>query len=421
MENIPFCYVVCFLMELLNEREKEKKIEVKSLLLITKELINLLPYEEETINQWLEEFDFKYELENLLNDYSEYFEFEDNYLILKEDVSDEELSNILDSFIDEYQVEFLEDIDSVIDDNYIFLDLLGIKIEKKVHGILLDLEKKIEKMYSELSYNRKNDKFMRELKLLVFKRNVIFMYINNNLDADEIYDLYLYSYNIACNSDFPISINFELDDLPFDKEIFAEDSILRSLFYKEDLAMFNISDRLNNDIIKLANEFEDGGYSKIKFYLTFLMFLEEEISSANNKSLLNEFRESKYRFMNALDTTYGTLTFIDNRDYDNILKTDFKEDYSFMKNMVIYFINEILEYDDSKYYYNKEEFYNLVNYYFNTIKKLFIKTYYYLTGDNMVISTMKSNPLYNVNKISTELLNSTLVVDKKERKKKIKN
>lgn len=421
MENIPFCYVVCFLMELLNEREKEKKIEVKSLLLITKELINLLPYEEETINQWLEEFDFKYELENLLNDYSEYFEFEDNYLILKEDVSDEELSNILDSFIDEYQVEFLEDIDSVIDDNYIFLDLLGIKIEKKVHGILLDLEKKIEKMYIELSYNRKNDKFMRELKLLVFKRNVIFMYINNNLDADEIYDLYLYSYNIACNSDFPISINFELDDLPFDKEIFAEDSILRSLFYKEDLAMFNISDRLNNDIIKLANEFEDGGYSKIKFYLTFLMFLEEEISSANNKSLLNEFRESKYRFMNALDTTYGTLTFIDNRDYDNILKTDFKEDYSFMKNMVIYFINEILEYDDSKYYYNKEEFYNLVNYYFNTIKKLFIKTYYYLTGDNMVISTMKSNPLYNVNKISTELLNSTLVVDKKERKKKIKN
>lgn len=419
MEDIPFCYVVCYLMEILNEREKEKKIEVESLSLIIKKLIDLLPYDEETINQYIDDFDFRYEFENLLNEYSEYFEFEDNYLILKEDVSDEELSRILDSFIDEYLEEFLEDIDSAIDDNYIFLELLGIKIEKKVYGVLLDLEKKIESMYNKLSYNRKNGKFMQKLKLLVFKRNTIFMLINNNLDVNEIYNLYLYSYNTACNSDLPISTYFALDDLPFEKEVLAKDSLFRALFYKEDLAMFNISNRLNNDITKMVKKSEEANYSEMKFYLTFLKFLEEEISSTENKSLLNEFKESKYRLMNALDTTYGTLTFIDDMDYDNILKTDFNEDYSFIENMILYFVNEILEYDDSKYYYNKEEFYNLVNYYFNTIKKLFIKTYYYLTGDDMVISTMKNNHLYNVNKISTELLNSA--VDKKEIKKRIKN
>ena len=97
---------------------------------------------------------------------------------------------------------------------------------------------------------------------------------------------------------------------------------------------------------------------------------------------------------------------------------DFKEDYSFIENIILYFTNEVLEYSDDRYEYDDKDFFNLTNYYFNIIKKLLIKTYYTLTGDKRIVDIIKSNKMYKVNNISSNLLDDA--IEQSKNKKKIK-
>jgi len=414
--EFPLDYVIFYLMSILNSRNLKMKINKNNLPLIFRNLIDFLPYDEEEKNDCFEEFNFNFEFNNFINLYSEYLDIEDDYLIL--DIDDDTLNDMICSIKCDYSEYILDDICSTIDENSVFLDLLGIKIQKNIYNKLIEIENEVEIMYDNFYHSCNDKEFMRELRFLILKRKAFLTVIETGFSADEYYDLYIYASNMAINNDEELPIEFEFQDDSFNGNELVENPMLKAIFYKDKLALYNIARRMDIKISRTSGMYEADVLPELKFYLTFLKHLDEEISRTKDIKLLREFRTSKYRLMNVLDTVFDTYTFIDDKDYVNINKIDSDLDYSFMKDKVFYFINEILQYDDDKYKYDDKEFYNLINYYFNIIKKLLIKTYYNLTLDSRVTEEIKNNPLYGVNKISTKLLDS--VIDKDKPKTKIK-
>lgn len=414
--DLPFDYVIFYLMSILNSRNMELKINKKKLPFIFKNLINLLPYDEEEKTELYEQFNFNFEFNSFINLYSEYLDIDDDCLVFDYDYN--VLNGLLNSIKYDYSDYILDDISSTIDNNFVFLDLLGVKIKKNMYHNLLEIENEVEIMYDSL-YQRHDDKdFMREFKSLILKRKMFLNIIENNLNTDDYYDLYIYASNMAVSNDEDFPIEFEFQEDTFDENELIENPMLKAIFYKDKLAFYNIAKRMDINISKKSGLYESNEFPEKRFYLNFLRFLDEEISNTDEKQLVHEFVTSKYRLMNALDAIFDTYTFIDDIDYVNVNKENNDCDYSFAEDKVFYFINEILQYDDDKYEYNDKEFYNLLNYYFNIIKKLFIKTYYCLTDDDRVVEMIKSNSLYGVNKISTRLLDSA--IDKLKPKTKIK-
>lgn len=371
----------------------------------------MLPYDEEEKVELNDNFYFNLEFDDFLYSYGDYLIMVDdcNFILY---MDNDTLNNILQSFDCDYSEYLLDDINSTIDGNFVFLDLLGIKIQKKMYNILLEIENKVEIMYDNFHHGCNDKAFMKELKSQILKRKMFFNFLENRLSVDEYYDLYIYASNEANNNDEDLPVVFEFQDDSFNGDELVKNPMLKAIFYKGKLSMYNIANKMSVDISKKSNSFESDEYFEEKFYLTFLQFLEEEISNTTNIELLQEFRASKYRLMNVLDTVFDTYTFINNKDFESInIKKD-NGDYSFIEDMVFSFIDEVLHYEDSKYKCDGKDFYNLINYYFNTIKKLLIKTYYYLTDDKMVITSIKKNPLYGVNNISTKMLDSVIEEEK---------
>ena len=83
---------------------------------------------------------------------------------------------------------------------------------------------------------------------------------------------------------------------------------------------------------------------------------------------------------------------------------DYEGKYKFNELEALFFIDEILSYDDKMYEYKD----SYVIEYFNIIKKVFIKTYYSLTKDNNIISKIKENKLYSINKTSAKYFDDIL-------------
>ena len=110
---------------------------------------------------------------------------------------------------------------------------------------------------------------------------------------------------------------------------------------------------------------------------------------------------AQYRLMMMLDGMFDNMLFM-NVDNSNI--EDYEGKYKFNELEALFFIDEILSYDDKMYEYKD----SYVIEYFNIIKKVFIKTYYSLTKDNNIISKIKENKLYSINKTSSKYFDDIL-------------
>lgn len=412
--ELPFDYVMFYLITILRERNMKMKINKKNLKLIFRNLIDLLPYDEDEKKECFGDFDYNYELYNFIELYCDYIDDEEDYLIFDFDI--DFLNDMISSIKSDYSEYVLDDICSTIDENFVFLDLLGIKIQKNIFNKLLEIENEVEIMYDNYHQACNSDQFMKELKSLILKRKMFLSFVESRLNDDEYYDLYIYASNIAVNNDEEMPIEFEFQEDCFNADELVKEPMFKAIFYKDRLALYNIARRMDVNISNRNGMYKIDALPELKFYLTFLKFLDEEISSTSNIELLEEFRTSKYRLMNVLDTVFDTYTFIDEKDYVNVNKVNIDIDYSFVEDKIFYFIKEILKYSDDKYKNDDNELNNLINYYFNTIKKLLIKTYYYLTNDDRVIEKIKNNPLYGVNKISTMMLDTIIEMDKDKTK-----
>ena len=60
-----------------------------------------------------------------------------------------------------------------INDNFVFLELIGVKINKDIFNNLLNLERNIEKMYEHLSNGQFDKQLIHKLKLSILKRKRI--------------------------------------------------------------------------------------------------------------------------------------------------------------------------------------------------------------------------------------------------------
>lgn len=414
--ELPFDYIVFYLFGILKYRNKKTRIKRNNLYFCIKKLIDFIIFDDKEKYEIISQFDFNEEVSVLINDYFEYLDLTDDTLVLDSSTSMYDINSILSSIEEDYDEEIIERIKVEIDNNYEFLELLGINIQKQIASNLIDLEMEIEMAYNDFPRKTGDDKFYYNLKKLLFKRKIFNMTLKNNMDIEEYYDICTYVSSLAYNSiDDCISINFMMEDDSFIEDELVEDPYLRAIFFKEDLALFNIAKRIGID--SREKEVMNLKFSEQKFYVTFLNFLSEEMTKISEKELYYEFRICKYRLINVLDSVCDTLYIMDDKkEFSD--EISFYENYSFIENKIFFFIDEVLKYDDDKYNFDESNYFNLVNYYNNIIKKVLVKTYYYLTSDDRVISAIKNNSLYGVNKISTELLDEAINGDNKKTKKR---
>lgn len=402
--ELPFKYIVLCMIRTLNERNMPLIINKTTLVHYITAVIGELLYTVEEKKEIGKSFDFQYELDDLLDKYYSYFENKDNEIIFDADYIDS-LDALINEEIDEYDQEVISDFDYAIEGNTNLLDVLGVKINRKLYNFLLDIEKDIEDCYDdlyalhsnvfEISENEKE--ICDKLRKLHMKKIVMFVNSKNLLSDTEYYDIMQYSSNIVdrISDDGVITLLYESDQ--FNEADIVSDAFLKSIFTNSDSYICNLDETFIVNYSKIDN---NEIYNRIKFYTTLLGHLDIEINSSYGL-LKSELIKVKYRIMNVLDSAYSTSTFIGN--YDN-LNNDYKENYDFMSECVYYFISEMLLYGDDQYKNKSYDTENIMVYLDNMMKKILVETYYELSKDEMVVEEIKSNELYGINSISSGLL-----------------
>lgn len=408
--ELPFKYIVLCIIKTLAERNMPLVIDRSDLIDYFKEIMKKSYFTTEEKCEIGENFDFDYELNELFTKYFQYFDNDGQKIIFDENYINELGSLILDE-TNEFDQQFINDIDFVIEGDTDFLDIIGVEIKKELYNYLLDIEKDIENCYNEMSDldnyvgldNVDINPLMSKMKKLHMKKKIMILNANNLLLPIQYNDLVTYASNMTDNGDDLCELSLLIDDEQFNDSDIMYDTFLMSIFTGSDLYLSNLRDSLIiNDSEMDRNEF----FSKINFYLTFLKLLEKEIKNSNE--LLNmELIKIKYRIMNVMDSVYGTALFIGKETNDH---KNFKENYDFVCDAVYYFIREILMYDNDKYRNKDCDTENTMIYLNNIIKKLLVETYYELTKDKYIVNMIKENELYGINTISSSFLKD--IVDK---------
>lgn len=394
----------------------ELSINKKILTDFLKEIIKKSFFTIEEKREMINNFDFDYELNNLLDEYYRYFEIEQENIVFEIDYASE-LDKLIKEEIEKNDITIIDEIEYIIENDTTFFEMLGVNIKKELYKILIDLEKEIEENYNELSdldnyvglseLNTKN--LVNNIKKLLFKRMLLIMDVQKLLTNKEYEDLVRYSTNIAEENNDYEDLMFLIEDASVDETTIMNDVFLKSIFTCDELYYSTIKSRLNYQLTREDNNIK---YNKLKFYLTYLELLEEEIKKDNE--LCSELVVVKYRLMQTIDTMYDTFTFINKNILSGI---DFVEDYSFIEYEIYYFIEELLMYDDEKYKNQEFNTKKITVYIENTIKKILIATYYKLTKDKQIINAITNNKLYGINKISSSFFSDMV----KRNNKKIKD
>ena len=414
--EIPFKYIVLSIIKILYDRKMELSINKKILTDFLKEIIKKSFFTIEEKREMINNFDFDYELNNLLDEYYRYFEIEQENIVFEIDYASE-LDKLIKEEIEKNDITIIDEIEYIIENDTTFFEMLGVNIKKELYKILIDLEKEIEENYNELSdldnyvglseLNTKN--LVNNIKKLLFKRMLLIMDVQKLLTNKEYEDLVRYSTNIAEENNDYEDLMFLIEDASVDETTIMNDVFLKSIFTCDELYYSTIKSRLNYQLTREDNNIK---YNKLKFYLTYLELLEEEIKKDNE--LCSELVVVKYRLMQTIDTMYDTFTFINKNILSGI---DFVEDYSFIEYEIYYFIEELLMYDDEKYKNQEFNTKKITVYIENTIKKILIATYYKLTKDKQIINAITNNKLYGINKISSSFFSDMV----KRNNKKIKD
>lgn len=401
--EIPFDYILISIMMNLKVRDLETKISKKNLIKIIDIIICNLECSDKEKLRIVNDFDFDYELDAFYSENAEYFEIVQDNIVFNEDISVDELENILDeNDIDEL---ILDTIDDMLQTNISVIELMGIKIRKDLYKWLILSLREEEEMYGKLLFARKNknslleEKTIKEIKINNLVRRIYFINLDN-IDLSDLYDLSLYSDDMAKNAAIEI-IPFNIENNVFDERNIYHNPFQRTLFFDDSPIIYSASYKLNNDLNKKLGMESVACKSDYKFYLKYYYLLCEEIDTLSDSKLKNELEITKYRLMMTLDGMFDNTLFMNK---DNGVLEDYESKYKFNGLEARFFINEILSYTD-KMYEHKDSY---VIEYFNIIKKIFIKTYYLLTKDDSIINEIRENKLYGVNKISTEYLDDIL-------------
>lgn len=408
MKKLPFDYILINIMIILKSRRIKPIIERDNLIRIIDIIMYNLDINEKEKMHIIEDFDIDYELDNFYNNYIEYFDIENNYILVDDGVTIDVLEEILlDDDTDEL---ILSEIDDLLETNIDIIRLMGVKIRKDIYKWLSLSFRQDEELYSELLKVKEEDgipekDIIKEIKLHMFKRK-IFLFNLSNLDSDEVYDLTLYSDNIVEN--LPLEgILFNIENNIFDERNICNMPFQRILFKENASNKYITNYKLSYELEKYLNVNLSKYQDDYKFYLTYYYLLCEEINRlplGKSKETLNK---TKYKLMMLLDGIFDNNLFM---NVDNSNLDDYVGNYKHNELEVYFFIEEILSYRDDLYY--RENSYVIE--YFNIIKKVFIKTYYTLTKDNDIITKIKENKMYNFNKISSDYFSD--IIDNSKRR-----
>lgn len=401
--ELPFKYIVLCIIRTLNERSLPLEITTASLKKYLNKIIEKSYFTIEEKKELIDNFDFEYELSSLLEQYFQYFDNEGNVISFDESYIEDLGEMILEEF-DECDEELIGNIDVVIEGNTEFLDILGVPIKKELYNYLIDVEKEIEEAYDEYaridSYVGLSEVDIKPLVKKItrgkMKKVISLVNVRNLLSYYEHHDLMQYGINVMNKNDDFDELELLISDGTFDETDILDDVLLRSIFTGSDLYVSCMSESVMQNVLGISDDTKN---STIKFYLTFLDFLDKEIDNCNELLSLELIR-IKYRLIYAMDSVYGTFT-VANKDY---VYDEYQENYNFIKKAIKYFIDELLMYDDERYRNSECDTDNTMVYLDNTVKKLLIETYYKLTSDNEVITMIKENELYGVNTISSGFL-----------------
>jgi len=414
--ELPFKYIVLCIIRTLHDRNMPltiKKVNLKSYI---SKFMKKSYFTIEEKKEIYDNFDFNYELSDLLENYIQYFDDNGEEILFDIDYIDE-INNLIMEETEQYDEELICDVDATIEGDTEFFDILEIPIKKDFYNYMADLEKKIEDCYNEMfglegpNGIETEYKIPLEKKIKKLKMTKIIMLHNMKtfFTFFERHDLMQYASNISSKMDDLSDINLLIEDDIFDATDITDDVFMRSIFLGEDSYRANLTETLILDVLGILPNKKN---SYIKFYITFINLLDEEINHSN-PYLQIELIRIKYRLKNVLDSIYDTALFL-NKEYN--YEHDFKEDYRFAKKGVNYFVRELLMYDDEYYRYEENGEEKLMSYLDNIMKKIYIETYYKLTNDEEVIKLIKENELYGVNAISSGLLKN--IVEKPKTKVK---
>ena len=123
--DIPVAYVIFEIMIILKENNKDTSISTKTLIIFLKELIGLLDFDKEELEDLIFDFDFSNELSFFLSEYGDYFQMEENIITLDDDVSIDKLKYLIEEVTYNYDDQFIIQIYNIISNNkYSNLDVV---------------------------------------------------------------------------------------------------------------------------------------------------------------------------------------------------------------------------------------------------------------------------------------------------------
>jgi len=410
---MPVSYILFTVMKILKEHNRKTTVSRDVLSRVVGEFFieSLLP--EEVKHSLLQDYDFNYEIEVILDKYASYLTDEDGMITLSPYTKIEIINDLLDDSCTEYDEELLDTIKEFYDFNIPVLEMLGIKMEKELYKNIMDLERDIEINYDELARCEINNeevsnKMLYELKKGIVKRNFVFSQIEHGLTLDEYNDLYMYSkyrYNLENIDTLPMKIenedfDYTMESDPFHRALFIMDS-------NRDLVFTN---KFYNSK-KTEREEEK---NKERFFTGVIDTISEHTSKYDSDKTHEDLVLAKYSLMYAIDSIchpegdYDGYLFMGNRrDFSS-----YSEDYSFIEKEIFYLIDEIFEYSDN------EIANDIIVDYNNAIKAMLIITYYNLTKDERVIEAIKNHPNYGNHHFTSQLFDGIVKNNKKKIRKK---
>ena len=254
--ELPFKYIVLYIIKILNNRNLDLFINKDNLIKFNNEIIKKSYFNIEDKQELLENFNIEYELEDLFNKYWRYFDRENENIIFDRDYICE-LDSLLEGQKREEDPAIINEIKCVIELNTVFLEMIGVNLNKDLYNFLLDLDKKIEESYNELSdldnyvgLNEINTKDLtNEIKKLIFKRMILLMNTKNLLSSIEYKDLVKYSNEISEKNDDYDELELLLYDGCFDESTIMCDVFQKSIFTSDDLCYSTLKERLK-ELIK---------------------------------------------------------------------------------------------------------------------------------------------------------------------------
>lgn len=395
--EVPFDYILINIMINLMERNIAPRISKDNLEKIIIKFIKSY-YTDREVLDIINNFDFDYELNEFYSKYLDYFNMDNDNIILDDNVSKKMLEKFIVPESDE-DINFFENVIDFLNSDLSIAELMGITIRKDIYNCLIKIYISLNKQYKDLNALRmqgnkkKEDETIKKIKLLSIQEKLMFINMHYNLDINEYYDLLLYSDDILDNEEY-YHIPFNITNNIFDEYTFYNNPFQRAIFLEN--ISFNALTRykLDYNIDKASENDTDYFMLDYKFYLTYYYLLREEMKIVTDDRIKVELNKAKYNLMQVIDSMFDNTLFM---NIDNSRLDDVKIDNSYNEFETYFFIDELLSYNDDMY--NKGDSYIIE--YFNIIKMIFVKTYYNLTKNQRVIQIIKNNKLYGINKISS--------------------